>query len=123
MVAHTGNEKAAQEAIKTVDKSLSLLIPVVLKVGGCLFITSDHGNVETMRDFNTGEIDTEHNANPVPLWFISSDNHHEKTSHDIVKQESEVKGLLSDIAPTILEVMHLEKPEEMHGESLLPMLK
>src|SRR3989344_8018487 len=123
MVAHTGNEKAAQEAIKTVDKSLSLLIPVVLKVGGCLFITSDHGNVETMRDFNTGEIDTEHNANPVPLWFISSDNHHEKTSHDIVKQESEVKGLLSDIAPTILEVMHLEKPEEMHGESLLPILK
>jgi 2,3-bisphosphoglycerate-independent phosphoglycerate mutase len=123
MVGHTGNEAAAKEAVKTIDKNLSVLIPTVLQQGGCMFITADHGNVEEIKNYHTGQIDTEHSSNPVPLWFVSPSNHREKTAEDMVRQQSEVGGLLSDIAPTILEVLGLKKSDEMNGESLLPLLK
>lgn len=123
MVGHTGNEAACKIAVQAIDKSLSQIIPAILKKNGCLFITADHGNVEEIKNYNTGQVDTEHSSNPVPFWFITSDNHMEKTSEEIVRQQSEVGGLLSDIAPTILDLMGLEKSEEMNGESLLSMLK
>lgn len=122
MVGHTGNEEACIMAVKTVDKNLSQLIPAVLKKGGCLLITADHGNVEEIKNFHTGQIDTEHSSNPVPLWFVTPDNHREKTSEEVVRQQSEVGGLLSDIAPTVLELLNIPKGEEMNGESLLSML-
>ena len=123
MVGHTGNEAACKEAVKTVDKAMSLLIPAVLKQGGCLLITADHGNIEEIKNFHTGQVDTEHSSNPVPLWFVSPDNHREKKGEEIVRQQSEVGGLLSDIAPTVLELMEISKPEGMNGESLLSLLK
>lgn len=123
MVGHTGNEKASIEAVQSVDKSLSLIIPAVLSAGGCLLITADHGNVEEVRNLHTGQTDTEHSANPVPFWFVSPDNHREKKAEEIVRQQNEVGGLLSDVAPTILEIMKIEKPVNMNGESLLPILK
>ncbi|NTV40667.1 MAG: 2,3-bisphosphoglycerate-independent phosphoglycerate mutase [Candidatus Moranbacteria bacterium] len=123
MVGHTANKEACIIAVKSVDKSLSVLIPAVLKKGGCLLITADHGNVESIKNFQTGQPDTEHSSNPVPLWFVTADNHREKKSEEIVRQQNEVGGLLSDIAPTILEIMGIEKEEEMNGESLLPLLK
>jgi 2,3-bisphosphoglycerate-independent phosphoglycerate mutase len=122
MVGHTGNEEATIKAVEAVDKNLSVLIPAVLKIGGCLLITADHGNAEELQNARTGEIDTEHSSNPVPLWYISPDNHrNEKTSS--VSQEFNPGGLLSDVAPTILAIMEIEQPEEMNGESLLPLLK
>lgn len=123
MVGHTGNETAAKEAVKTIDKNLSILIPAVLQQGGCMFITADHGNVEEIKNYHTGQINTEHSSNPVPLWYITPNNHREKTAEDMVRQQSEVGGLLSDIAPTILDVAGLKKSDEMNGESLLPLLK
>jgi len=123
MVGHTGKHDPCIEAVHTVDKSLSLLIPAMLKVGGCLLITSDHGNIEEIKNYHTGQVDTEHSSNPVPLWYINSDNHREKTGEEIVRQEMEIGGLLSDIAPTILEIMEIKKPPEMTGESLLSLLK
>lgn len=123
MVGHTGNEQACIKAVQTVDKNLSLLIPAVLKKGGCLLITADHGNVEDIKNYHTGQINTEHSSNPVPLWFVTADNHREKKSEEIVRQQSEVGGLLSDLAPTILDILGLEKSSEMNGESLLPLLK
>lgn len=123
MVGHTGNEKASIEAVQAVDKSLSIIIPAVLEAGGCLFITADHGNVEEVKNMHTGQIDTEHSANPVPFWFVTNDNHREKKAEEIVRQQNEVGGLLSDVAPTVLEVMGIKKPEPMNGESLLPILK
>jgi 2,3-bisphosphoglycerate-independent phosphoglycerate mutase len=123
MVGHTGNEKASIEAVQAVDKSLSLIIPPILKAGGCLLITADHGNVEEIKNFHTGQTDTEHSTNPVPLWFITPNNHHEKRTEEIVREQNEVGGLLSDIAPTILEIMGIKKPVPMNGESLLPILK
>lgn len=123
MVGHTGNEKATIEAVQSVDKSLSLLIPAVLKVKGCLLVTADHGNAEEVKNFHTGQVDTEHSTNPVPFWLIAPDNHREKKAEEIVRQQNEVGGLLSDVAPTVLDIMKIEKPEEMNGESLLPILK
>ena len=59
----------------------------------------------------------------MPLWFISPDNHREKSAEEVVRQQAEVGGLLSDIAPTVLEIMGIKKEEDMNGESLLPLLK
>jgi 2,3-bisphosphoglycerate-independent phosphoglycerate mutase len=123
MVGHTGNEAACLTAVTTIDKNLAILIPAVLKKGGCLFITADHGNVEEIKNYHTGQINTEHSSNPVPLWFIAPDNHREKKSEEIVRQQSEVGGLLSDVAPTILELFGIKKEADMNGESLLQMLK
>lgn len=120
IVGHTGNLEAGIKAIETVDKCLEKIIKEVLLRNGCLLITADHGNVEEMINVHTGEKDTEHSANPVPLWFVTASNHSEsKRPHE----EPKVAGLLSDIAPTILEIMGIDKPAEMTGESLLDVLK
>jgi 2,3-bisphosphoglycerate-independent phosphoglycerate mutase len=123
MVGHTGNEQASIEAVEATDKSLSILIPAVLKTGGAMIITADHGNVEELKKVTTGEIDTEHSTNPIPLWYITPDNHHEKTAEQMMREQNEVNGLLSDVAPTVLEIMGIPKPVEMNGASLLPTLK
>lgn len=123
MVGHTGNEEATIIACQAADKSLSLLIPAILKRGGAMFITADHGNAEELKNLETGEIDTEHSTNPIPLWFVAADNHREKSADEMVREQNEVRGLLSDVAPTILEVMGVKKPDEMNGASLLKILQ
>lgn len=123
MVAHTGNETATIEAVEATDQCLALLIPAILKSGGALLITADHGNAEELKKNVTGETDTEHSTNPIPLWFITPDNHHEKDSGTIAREQNEVRGLLPDVAPTILDIMNIQQPPEMNGSSLLPMLQ
>jgi len=123
MVGHTGNEEAAIEAVEATDKSLSILVPAILKAGGIAIITSDHGNVEELKKPSTGEVDTEHSTNPVPLWYITPENHREKSAEEMMREQNEVNGLLSDVAPTILDIMEIEKPAEMNGASLLPLLQ
>ncbi len=123
MVGHTGDEKATIKAIEVVDECLSLLIPNVLKLNGKLLITADHGNAEQLINPNTGEIDTQHTSNPVPLWFVTPNNHREKDPSDTHIENMEIGGILSDVAPTILELMGIKKPAEITGESLLPILQ
>lgn len=123
MVGHTGNEKACIEAVKSLDKAMSLIIPATLKAGGCLLITADHGNIEELKNANTGQVDTEHSTNPVPLWYVTPDNHRNKMPEEIKQEETKIGGLLSDIAPTVLDIIGIEKPQEMGGESLLGILK
>lgn len=119
IVGHTGKIDATIKAVEAIDKCLEKLIPVVLLRNGCLLITADHGNAEEVSDSLTGKINTEHSTNPVPIWLVTGENHHaEKTLNNTTPQ-----GLLEDIAPTILELMDLPKPEEMTGESLLPLLQ
>lgn len=122
IIAHTGNEEATIKAVEEIDKCLEKLIPAVLLKNGCLLITADHGNAEELKNSMTGETDTEHSINPVPFWFVTPQNHKEKASTNWREENMEAKGLLSDIAPTILEILELEKPKEMTGESLLPLL-
>lgn len=123
MVGHTGNEEATIQAVEAIDKSLSILIPAILKKGGGIIITADHGNAEELKRPSTGEIDTEHSVNPIPLWYITPDNHREKKAEQMMREQNEVNGLLSDVAPTILNILDIEKPEEMNGSSLLPALE
>ncbi len=108
MVGHTGVFSAALEAVKTVDACVGELVPAVLAAGGSLLVTSDHGNVERMRD-ERGEPHTAHSANPVPLIIVDPARRGSRLRH----------GRLADIAPTMLQLLDLEKPAEMSGVSLL----
>jgi 2,3-bisphosphoglycerate-independent phosphoglycerate mutase len=119
MIAHTGNEEAAKESVIVLDECMQKLSKIILEKNGCMLITADHGNIEIMKNPQTGEVDTQHNASPVPLWFVTPDNHRRKTETQILDEQITIKGILSDIAPTILELLNIEKPAEMQGESLL----
>ncbi len=116
MVGHTGNLKAAIEAVETVDQCLAKLLNSIQKVGGTTLITADHGNSEYMSDEN-GNPWTAHTTNPVPFILIEGEG------KKVVGHGGNVKlrenGKLADIAPTILEIMQLSQPKEMTGQSLL----
>lgn len=120
MVGHTGIEEATIESAETIDHCLKKIIIAVTQKGGQLLITADHGNAEEMINLHTGERDTEHSSNPVPLWYITPENQRTEPQED---RPIEVAGLLSDVAPTVLEIMGIPKPEEITGESLLDVLK
>ncbi len=109
MVGHTGSFQAAVKAIEVIDECVGKIVKIIEEKRGNLIITADHGNAEQMIDYKTGEPHTAHTTNPVPLILIT-ENGNEKLKED---------GKLADIAPTILELMNIEKPEEMTGESLL----
>ncbi len=108
MVGHTGNLDAAIKAIETVDSCIGKIMDSILPQKANLIITADHGNAEQMIDYKTGEPHTAHTTNPVPLILI--------TEKENIKLK---KGKLADLAPTILELMEIDKPEEMTGESLI----
>ncbi len=117
MVGHTGVLEAGIRAVEVVDECLDRLIKAVLKKRGCLIVTADHGNIEEMIDLRTGEINTEHSANPVPCWFVTPNNHRkEPLDHDPV---SKIEGMLADIPATVLELLNIVTPGEMIGQSLL----
>ncbi len=108
MVGHTGNYEATIRALETVDRCLGRIEPVVRRLGGQMLITADHGNAEKMRDATTGQPHTAHTAHPVPLLYLGS--------RPIQLNSG---GALSDIAPTILELLDLPQPLEMTGHSLV----
>jgi 2,3-bisphosphoglycerate-independent phosphoglycerate mutase len=108
MVGHTGILAAAIEAVETVDGCLGRVVDAVTKVGGKLLITADHGNCEQMVDDN-GRPHTAHTTNPVQFIFVDPNR----------KKQLLRDGILADLAPTILELLELEKPAAMTGQSLL----
>ncbi len=110
MVAHTGHMHAAVRAVETVDTALGRLAQAVRERRGTLIITADHGNIEELKNVRTGEVDTEHSANPVPFIFV---NQQYRTL--VLKK----RGKLADIAPTILHCMGVPQPTAMTGASLI----
>ncbi|MDP1845967.1 MAG: 2,3-bisphosphoglycerate-independent phosphoglycerate mutase [Candidatus Moranbacteria bacterium] len=122
MVGHTGNLKATISAIEVVDRCLGKLIPEVLKLGGTLFITADHGNAEEVTNPRTEEVDTEHSTFPVPFIRITPSNQRQKGESRITAERTNVRGILSDVAPTILSSMQIKIPPEMTGQDLLDIL-
>lgn len=123
MIGHTGNKEACKKAVEVLDECMKKLSDKVLEKGGCLLITADHGNVEELENYMTHEVDTQHSTNPVPLWFIAPDNKTQRSEEEILNEQITPRGILSDVAPTILDLMDIDKPKEMQGESLLPILK
>ena len=106
MVGHTGNYDAAVKAVETVDECVGRVVDATLKMGGIAMISADHGNAEQMLQSDGVSPMTAHTTNPVPFILCGAGNELRE-------------GRLADIAPTILDVMGLKKPEEMDGQSLI----
>lgn len=111
MVGHTGNIGPATKACETVDFCVGKIANWLLAYGGTLVITGDHGNAEEMINPKTGQIDTEHNGNPVPFIVIKKNFQGKNVEFP--------GGILADIAPTILSILGLKKPLGMTGRDLL----
>ena len=109
MVGHTGSLPAAIKAVEAIDECVGKVVKLVEEKNGNMIITADHGNAEQMINYKTGEPHTAHTTNPVPLILVTSNK----------KLKLKENGKLADLAPTMLDLMHLEKPEEMTGTSLL----
>jgi 2,3-bisphosphoglycerate-independent phosphoglycerate mutase len=114
MVGHTGSIGATAKACEVLDECLGKLSDWVLAYNGIMFVTADHGNAEEMIDAQTGQIETEHSANPVPFIAISKNM--------VGKSQMLTSGILADIAPTILKVLGIEVPSTMTGRYLLDSL-
>ncbi len=107
MVGHTGVVEAAIKAVETVDACLGEIIDLLIKKEGKALITADHGNAEMLIDERDGSTITSHTTNKVPPLIM-------------VGEDGKLKeGILADLAPTLLDMMGLEKPKEMTGESLI----
>lgn len=114
MVGHTGVEPAAVAAVKSVDTQLKRIVETLLKKDGTMVLTADHGKVETMVD-DAGQPFTAHTRNPVPMILVSN-------NPKLKLKKPVTAGLspgLSSVAPTILDLFGLAKPQEMTGPSLL----
>lgn len=107
MVGHTGVVDAAILAVQAVDASLERIVDALLAVGGRMLVTADHGNIEQMRDDESGQPHTAHTTNQVPLVYVGGDK-------QLMKG-----GSLSDLAPTMLAILGVEQPIEMTGKSLI----
>ena len=105
MVGHTGVFAAAVKAVETVDQCVGQVVNAVTEMGGVALITADHGNAEQMLD-SEGNPFTAHSTNPVPFCIVGADVHLRD-------------GRLADIAPTMLDLMGLNQPEEMDGKTLI----
>lgn len=107
MVGHTGVFDAAVKAVETVDTCVGKVVDAINSMGGVALITADHGNADQMVDYETHNPFTAHTTNVVPLILIGANDKKLKN------------GRLADLAPTMLDLMGLDKPSEMTGESLI----
>ncbi|UTS79173.1 2,3-bisphosphoglycerate-independent phosphoglycerate mutase [Phaeobacter piscinae] len=108
MVGHTGDLDAAIKACEAVDQGLAKVVAALKAAGGVMLVTADHGNCEVMVDPDTGGPHTAHTTNLVPVALVGGPAGAELRD-----------GRLADLAPTLLQLMNLPKPDEMTGESLL----
>lgn len=108
MVGHSGIMEAAIKAVECLDVCVGRITAALEKVGGEALITADHGNVEQMTDDSTGQAHTAHTSEPVPFVYVG-------------KRPLKVRegGVLADVAPTMLHLLGMEKPQEMTGHSIL----
>jgi 2,3-bisphosphoglycerate-independent phosphoglycerate mutase len=108
MVGHSGILSAAIKAAEAVDVAIGAVAQAVREVGGALLVTADHGNVEMMRDPESGQPHTSHTVGPVPFVYAGPRAATLRSG-----------GALRDVAPTILDLLDLPRPAEMTGSSLL----
>ncbi len=110
MVGHTGIMEAAITAVEAVDDCLGVVVEAVESVEGELLVTADHGNVEQMKDHQSGQSHTAHTTNPVPFVYLGRE------------AEALTGGTLRDIAPTMLYLLDMKQPAEMTGHSLVKLI-
>ncbi len=108
MVGHTGIMDAAVQAVEVVDGQVGRVLDAAVAHGYSVLLTADHGNCDLMVDPETDDPHTQHTTNPVPLLVVDHD-----------RWMLAPTGTLADVAPTVLDLMGLPRPEEMTGRSLL----
>ena len=116
-IAHTANYNAGMEAVKVLDREITRVVKAAIIPDTLLMITGDHGNIEEMLS-PEGLPESQHDPSPVPLYMIAD----EFKGRKFIGQENmanETLGALSDVAPTLLEVMGIKKPDDMTGSSLI----
>ncbi len=119
MVGHTGNFQAGSAAAEAVDAALAKIVAAAEAAGAHLLITADHGNAEQMTSVHTGITNVDHSNNPVPFILASPDGIGLTGQDRSLMDGSLPAGMLADVAPTVLDLFGLDKPEEMTGYSLL----
>jgi 2,3-bisphosphoglycerate-independent phosphoglycerate mutase len=107
MVGHTGHLDAAITAVETLDTCIGRVVEAMQAIGGEVIITADHGNAELMQDYQNNQPHTQHTTNLVPLIYIGR------------KASLSEDGALSDLAPTLLNMMGVDQPVEMTGKNLI----
>ncbi|MDB4995726.1 MAG: 2,3-bisphosphoglycerate-independent phosphoglycerate mutase [Myxococcaceae bacterium] len=110
MVGHTGMLEPAIHAVEAVDAGIAKIVQALQKKKGALFVTADHGNCELMKDPATGMPHTSHTLNPVPLVYVNDAD---------TSARLRPGGRICDVAPTLLELLHIAQPAAMTGISLL----
>ncbi len=121
VIAFTGNYEATIKTVQTIDGELKRLMDTVLEESILMIITSSHGNAEAVLNLKTGETEKTNDPNPVPLYLVGNEYILKNPHPDIYHLPP--LGIISDIAPTILDLMGIKKPKSMTGESLLSQLK
>jgi 2,3-bisphosphoglycerate-independent phosphoglycerate mutase len=109
MVGHSGKIEPTVRGVETIDRCLGEVYNAVLRAGGSMIVTADHGNAEQMIDPATGGPQTAHTTNPVPLILIGEEAGLYTLRHD---------GSLQDVSPTVLAMLKLQQPGEMSGNDL-----
>lgn len=124
MVGHSGNFHAAIQAVEAIDVALNKIMNAVLERGGMALITADHGNIELKRNILSGEKLTKHSINLVPLYLVGKNltRSAPREEKEIAQIKKGAYGILTDIAPTMIELLGLKKPLEMTGQSLVSAL-
>jgi len=117
-IAHTADYAASVEAVRVVDRELARVLKVATNPDTILIITSDHGNVEELINPSTGLPESQHDPSPVPFYLVA-EAYRGRRFVNFESLELETLGSLADVAPTMLELMGIEKPPEMTGRSLL----
>jgi 2,3-bisphosphoglycerate-independent phosphoglycerate mutase len=107
MVGHTGVIEAGIKAVEVIDECLGRVLKAAQEGGAVVLITADHGNIEMLADTSTGQPHTAHTTDPVPFILVKKN----------VKLHN--NGILADVAPTVLDLLGIEKPAEMTGKSLI----
>lgn len=125
MVGHTGSFKATARALEVLDFCVGRIISKLMDLGGAVIITADHGNAEEKFYKLSGEKRTKHTSNPVPFFVVAKEfkSENPKSDEEIYACYNVAKGVLADVAPTVLSLMGLRIPPDMNGINLLPKIK
>ncbi len=122
VLSHSGDLELTKKGVQHVDAALNVVYNAVLQQDGILVVTADHGNAESLT-YAGGEAETKHNLNPVPFVLVAREYQRPRTPEELVRSFEDSRGLLSDVAPTILELMQIPIPSEMTGTSLVPLVQ
>jgi 2,3-bisphosphoglycerate-independent phosphoglycerate mutase len=121
-IGHTANYNAGLEAVRVIDREIGRLLKAAENPDVVIAITGDHGNIEEMINPMTGLPESQHDPSPVPLYIMAAELKGRRfANQDDIGEET--LGSLADVAPTLLEIMKIPKPDEMTGRSLLDELE